>query len=171
MKLAKYSGVILTSDAIGGLHIEEPSLVGEARLKYGDNIRKREYREDATIIYDSYVFVSQNSYRKNGGLDVNVRGSFSAHDEYKSKTIKVVRANSNLTVHDCNVLAESEHKKDMRKSLFYKVEVDRSLGIQVNHVYSVIDDVANIDYRMRAKEVVLTLDSNTDKSTVTFERI
>jgi hypothetical protein len=45
MKLAKYSGVILTSDAIGGLHIEEPSLVGEARLKYGDNIRKREYRE------------------------------------------------------------------------------------------------------------------------------
>jgi hypothetical protein len=131
--------------------------VGEARLKYGDNIRKREYREDATIIYDSYVFVSQNSYRKNGGLDVNVSGSFVST---KGKSVKVIRANANLSPSDCNELADMEHKKDMRKSLLYKVEVDRSLGIQVNHAYSVIDDVANIDYRMRAKEVTLTLDSN-----------
>jgi len=166
MNLAKYSAVILTSDAKGDIYIEEGSPEGGAKLEYGENIRKREYKQDTTLGYDRYVVVSQSNYIMNPKQDVNVKGSFGT-----GKSVKVIRANSNLTIRECNALAEREYKKDRRKSLIYKVDVDRSLGVQVNHVYSIIDKVANINYRMRAKEVVLTIDAKTDKTIATFERL
>jgi len=166
MNLAKYSAVILTSDAKGDIYIEEGSPEGGAKLEYGVNIRKREYKQDTTLSYDRYVVVSQSNYIMTPKQDVNVKGSFGT-----GKSVKVIRANSNLTIRECNALAEREYKKDRRKSLIYKVDVDRSLGVQVNHVYSIIDKVANINYRMRAKEVVLTIDAKTDKSIATFERL
>jgi len=166
MNLAKYSAVILTSDAKGDIYIEEGSPEGGVKLEYGENIRKREYRQDTTLSYDRYVVVSQSNYIMTPKQDVNVTGSFGT-----GKSVKVIRANSNLTIRECNALAEREYKKDRRKSLIYKVDVDRSLGVQVNHVYSIIDKVADINYRMRAKEVVLTIDAKTDKSIATFERL
>jgi len=166
MNLAKYSAVILTSDARGDIYIEEGSPEGGAKLEYGENIRKREYKQDTTLSYDRYIVVSQSNYIMNPKQDVNVKGSFGT-----GKSVKVIRANSNLTIRECNALAEREYKKDRRKSLIYRVDVDRSLGVQVNHVYSIIDKVANINYRMRAKEVVLTIDAKTDKTIATFERL
>lgn len=166
MSLAKYSSVILTSDAEGAIHIEESSPHGDIELEYGRNVRKREYHEDTTLGHDRYVVVSQSNYLVTSSQDVDVRGSFGS-----GKSLKVIRANSNLSVSDCGALAKTEYGKDRRKSLTYKVEVDRSLGIQVNHVYSVIDKVADINYRMRAKEVIMTLDAKTDRSTVTLEKV
>lgn len=165
MKIAKSSGQVLTSDALGNIEIEKKPSEGAEIFLYGKNIRSRTFKADTTNEYDRYVVVGQSNYLTKQSQEVNVQGEFG-----KGKFVKVIRSEDNLTEKECQKLAEKEYYKDRRKSVEYSVEVDNDIFVDVNTKYMVTDKVAGINMMMKVKSYVATLDSSTDKLVVTFEK-
>lgn len=165
MKMAKSSGQVLTSDALGNVEIEKEPSEGTEIFLYGQNIRGRTFKADTTNEYDRYVVVSQSNYLTKQSQEVNVQGEFG-----EGKFVKVIRSEDNLTEKECEELAEKEYYKDRRRSVEYSVEVDNDIFVDVNTKYMVTDKVAKINIMMKVKSYVATLDSNTDKLVVTFEK-
>ena len=164
IKIARSSGQVLTSDAEGNIVIEQESAEGEGVFVYGENIRARTFKVDTTSEYDKYVVVCQSNYLTKQDQDVEVRGEFGS-----GKFVKVIRSEDNLTIKECEELAEKEYWKDRRKSIEYTVEVDSDMFVDVNSKHMVTDKLAKINGIMNVKKYIATLDSGTDKLVVTFE--
>lgn len=164
MKIAKSSGQVITSDAIGNLDIESKPQDGEFSLKYGGNIRTRRFKADTTNEYDRYIVVCQSNYLIKKNQDVNVQGEFGG-----GKFVKVIRSEDNLTIQECEKLAENEYWKDRRRSVDYSVEMDSDIDVRLNHQYMITDSFANISKKMNVKRLVATTGKMTDKLTITFE--
>jgi prophage tail gpP-like protein len=165
MKIAKSSGQVITSDAEGNIVIESESQDGVIQFVYGENIRSRTFREDATNEYDRYIVVSQSNYLTSKDQDVDVQGEFG-----DGKFVKVIRSEDNLTIEECENLAENEYWKDRRRSIEYSVEVDNDIEIELNHEHFITDVVAGISTTMNLKGFVSTFDQRTDKLVVKFEK-
>lgn len=166
MKMARSSGQVLTSDAEGNIEIEQEPSDGVGSFVYGENIRSRAFKSDITIEYDKYLVVSQSNYLTNQSQEVDVRGEFGS-----GKFVKVICSEDNLTIKECEELAEKEYWKDRRKSIEYVAEIDSHVFVDVNTKYAVIDKLININAIMNVKKYVAILDANTDKLIVTFENI
>ena len=164
MNIAKSSGQIITSDAQGNLDIESKPRDGEFLLEYGKNIRSRKFKSDTTNEYDRYIVVSQSNYLTSKNQDVNVQGVFGS-----GKFVKVMRSEDNLTIQECEKLAEVEYWKDRRRSVDYSVEMDSDIDIRLNHQYMITDSFANISKKMNVKRIVATTGKMVDKLTITFE--
>lgn len=164
MKIAKSSGQVITSDAVGNLDIESKPQDGEFSLKYGENIRSRIFKANTTNEYDRYIFVCQSNYLISKNQDVNVQGEFGS-----GKFVKVIRSEDNLTIQECEELAENEYWKDRRRSVDYSVEMDSDIDVRLNHQYMITDSFANISKKMNVKRLVATTGKMTDKLTITFE--
>ena len=165
MKMAKSSGQVLTSDALGNIEIEKEPSEGTEIFLYGQNIRGRTFKADTTNEYDRYVVVCQSNYLTKQSQEIDVQGEFG-----EGKFVKVIRSEDNLTEKECEALAEKEYYKDRRRSVEYSVEVDNDIFVDVNTKYMVTDNVAKINIMMKVKKYVATLDGNTDKLVVTFEK-
>lgn len=164
IKIAKSSGQIITSDATGNLEIESMPKDGEFSLKYGENIRSRIFKEDTTNEYDRYIVVSQSNYLISKNQDVDVQGKYG-----DGKFVKVIRSEDNLTISECEKLAENEYWKDRRRSVDYSVEMDSDIDIRLNHQYMITDAFVGISKKMNVKRIVATTGKMTDKLTITFE--
>ncbi len=167
MKIAKNAGQVLTSDAEGNIIIESEPNQGEAKFVYGQNIRSRSFKMDTTTEYDRYVVVAQSNKDKGGKSkqDVDIQGQYG-----EGKFVKVIRSEDNLTAKECEELAKKEYEKDRRRSIEYEVEVDSDIEIEVNHQYMVTDTTAGIEMFMNVKQFTVTLDEDTDKMVVVFEK-
>jgi len=166
MKIARSAGQVLTSDAEGNIEIESEPKDGRAVFVYGENIRSRTFKVDTTNEYDRYVVVSQSNYLIKQSQEVDVKGEYG-----RGKFVKVIRSEDNLTVKECEQLAENEYWKDRRRSFEYSAEVDGDIEVHVNAQYMVTDSVANINNMMKVKGYVATLGDNTDKLVLTFEKM
>ena len=165
MKIARSSGQILTSDALGNIEIKKEPSEGTEVFLYGSNIRGRTFKADTTNEYNKYVVVSQSNYLTKQSQEVDIRGEFG-----EGKFVKVIRSEDNLTEKECEVLAEKEYYKDRRRSLEYSVKINNDISVDVNTKYMITDDVAKINSMMNVKKCVTTLDGSTSELVVTFEK-
>lgn len=182
IKIAKNSGQVLTSDAEGNIVIESEPKQGDVRFVYGENIRSRSFKMNTTNEYDRYIVVSQSNkdkgveaseskepkkkgVKKKKKQDVDIQGEYGS-----GKFVKVIKSEDNLTKAECEELAKKEYEKDRRKSVEYEVEVDAEIDVDVNVEYLITDTVAGIEMYMNVKEFVMTLDDDTDKLVVVFEK-
>lgn len=167
MTIAKNAGQVLTSDANGNIVIESKPSEGDASFVYGENIRSRSFKMDTTNEYERYVVISQSNKDKGkkGAQEVDIQGRYG-----EGKFVKVIKSEDNLTQKECEDLAKKEFEKDRRRSIEYEVEVDSELEVDINHEYMITDTVAGIEMFMNVREFVVTLDEDTDKMVVTFEK-
>lgn len=165
MSIAKSTGNVLTSDAVGDIHIEHDGETGDANLVYGENIRSRVYKHDTTKEYDRYKVVSQSNFLTSQEQLSDVWGEYGS-----GSSVRVIRSSDNLTAQECAALAKKLFNLDRRKSLYYQVEVDRSLGLEINKIYPVLDSVVGINETMRVKELKFTIEDGADVVLATLER-
>lgn len=167
MTIAKNAGQVLTSDAEGNIVIESEPSEGEASFVYGENIRSRSFKTNTTNEYDRYVVVAQSNKDKGkkGEEEVDIQGQYG-----EGKFVKVIKSEDNLTLKECEELAKTEYEKDRRRSVEYEVEVDSEIEVDINHEYMITDTVAGIEMYMNVRQFIVTLDEDTDKMIVVFEK-
>lgn len=169
IEIAKNSGQVLTSDENGNIIIEDEPENGTESFVFGENIRKRNYKNDTTEEYDKYVIVSQSNYLIKQEQSVNIQGEYGSGD-----FVKVLVSSECLTEQECEDLAEYEYWKDRRKSFEYTIEVDSDTEVDVNTICMVTDNDLEINEMMRIKKIVETMsiseNGTEDKIIITFER-
>lgn len=166
LEITQSAGQIITSDAEGNLLIDfEATDESDTILEYGINIRKRNFKNDTTEMYDKYVVVSQSNYLIQQEQQVDVQGSYG-----DGKFIKVLVSKHTLTAKECEQIAEIEYKKDARKSFDYSIVVDED-DLKLNTKYFIRDTAVGIDEMMNLKTIEIDKSSTKDEMRCYFERI
>jgi len=166
VEIAQSAGQLITSDAEGNILIEfEAKNESKIVLEYGVNIRKRNFIEDTTGLYDKYTVVSQSNYLINQQQDTNIQGSYGG-----GKFTKVIVSEHTLTQNECEKLAEIEYKKDVRKTFDYSVAVDEQ-DLKINTKYFVKDLSVGINEMMNLKAINIEKSKEVSEMRAYFEKI
>lgn len=166
VEIVHSAGQIITSDAIGNIVIQDKADVEKDIIfEYGKNVRKRNFIEDTTEVYDKYVVVSQSNYLIKQSQDANVQGSYGS-----GKFVKVMLSKHTLTETECEKLAEIEFKKDTKNSFDYSIVTDET-DLILNAKYTVIDKAIGLNEVMKLRTIEMTKSTKIDEVRIYLEKI
>lgn len=155
LEYAQEAGKIVYSDAQGNLHIGFNADGSGGTVKEFEDLN---YSEEQT--YSKYVVASQ----KNGkySFDYDIKGEFG-----KGKRVKVIVANNGLDKAECEKLAETEHKKDIRRS--FNLNLKTFQFLEINKTYNILD--VRVKETLNCKNIDISIDEDNFTILADFERV